>query len=451
MTVTAPATAAIGASGTIGLSFSGLSAGDPLPRLRRLRRNGGHAEPDDRPGRHAVANRSGVCRAPRTRTEPRPHRGRGSFVRGCGARQARARPVRPGVGRRQAVGTRTRLRTGRLNSIPAARAAERSTVRAIASRYAACVSGSGGTDSSVRRMSQSRRYWRTTCDRDPANPYAAISTPWASSRSGSRESRRVAAWRAPAMSPAREARLRDHGRGRPRRGPRAARDPPRSTRGRDLRRGPRDRSPGHARRSPDRRRPSPRTLRHPARSVSRGGRRASPSRPRGRCPDRRRPWPAHCGGARGPGAATRRTDRRSPARGRRRSRRGGGVVGAGRAAPRGPARGDRRGGRGGRWPRPRGDRGGGPRTCGVVVPGASISSPMRRPDARPIPPGAGRPSRRSVEVPPGPRPSPRLPPDTPLACPIGHAPPRKRVRGGMFVAQRDAAVSIGATAKVSAS
>ena len=38
MTVTAPASATVGATGAINLAFSGLAAGDQVPRFRRLRR-----------------------------------------------------------------------------------------------------------------------------------------------------------------------------------------------------------------------------------------------------------------------------------------------------------------------------------------------------------------------------------------------------------------------------
>ena len=45
MTVTAPATATIGGTGTINLTFSGLTAGDEVPRLGRLRRLAGLPNP----------------------------------------------------------------------------------------------------------------------------------------------------------------------------------------------------------------------------------------------------------------------------------------------------------------------------------------------------------------------------------------------------------------------
>ncbi len=55
MTVTAPATATIGGTGTINLSFSGLTAGTKYLGSRRLRRRSRDAEPDDRPGRRSLA------------------------------------------------------------------------------------------------------------------------------------------------------------------------------------------------------------------------------------------------------------------------------------------------------------------------------------------------------------------------------------------------------------
>ena len=49
-----PASATIGATAPINLTFSGLAAGNEIPGLGRVRRNRRIAEPDHRPGRHAV-------------------------------------------------------------------------------------------------------------------------------------------------------------------------------------------------------------------------------------------------------------------------------------------------------------------------------------------------------------------------------------------------------------
>ncbi len=64
--------------------------------------------------------------------------------------------------------------------------------------------GLGQRRSASSRASTSarRRYWRTTCDRDPIRPCTAMRTSCASSRSGSRAISRSAASRAPSTSPA---------------------------------------------------------------------------------------------------------------------------------------------------------------------------------------------------------------------------------------------------------
>ena len=57
MTVTAPASATTGATGTITLTFSGLAPATKYLGSVEYSGTRGSAEPDDRPGRHAVGER----------------------------------------------------------------------------------------------------------------------------------------------------------------------------------------------------------------------------------------------------------------------------------------------------------------------------------------------------------------------------------------------------------
>ena len=56
MTVTAPATATLGATGAINLTFNGLAPATKVPGLGGVQRLGRHAGADDREGDYAVVN-----------------------------------------------------------------------------------------------------------------------------------------------------------------------------------------------------------------------------------------------------------------------------------------------------------------------------------------------------------------------------------------------------------
>ena len=170
-----------------------------MPRSHRTVR-GRHAprghEDDDRATDDEGPHPVDATPIPRSRRRPRASGGSSRTAR------VRCRPLRH-PRRRPSVALRVR---------------ERSTVAATAERKTATVSGSGSTPSSRSSISASRRYWRTTCERVPAGPWAQMRTAWASSRSGSRDR----SWRAA-----------DPGRRRPRR---PASGAPRPARGRLRRR-----------------------------------------------------------------------------------------------------------------------------------------------------------------------------------------------------------------------
>ena len=144
------------------------------------------------------------------------------------------------------------------------------------------------------RTSPRRRYWRTTCERDPIRPWTAMRTAWASSRK--RVAREQAVGRVARADAGRRRRAgaRRRSRGRPRTGRPAARARRRSNRGRGPRAGRRGRARSPPRRRTGRRRGRPRSA-----VTSRSMRRRSGCRPyRCRCraarpganPAAARPW-----------------------------------------------------------------------------------------------------------------------------------------------------------------
>ena len=116
--------------------------------------------------RSLVAERPGSAGPPSNRYEPRPRRGRGSSFRDV-RRGGSARGEDPRE--RRAIEDVPSAALGRGHrGGPVAGPADRS---ASAVRYAASVSGSGPTASSrPEDLAQTRRYWRTTCEREPAWP-----------------------------------------------------------------------------------------------------------------------------------------------------------------------------------------------------------------------------------------------------------------------------------------
>ena len=77
--------------------------------------------------------------------------------------------------------------------------------------------------------------------------------------------------------------------------------------------------------------------------------------------------------------------------------------------------------------------------------------PLSRPDDRPFPPWAGRPRRRSIEVPPGPRSPPGFPPARPQACPGSPCPHSWAPRWGNDRRASARLASAGTTRSMSAS
>ena len=84
-----PATATLGGTGAINLTFSGLTAGTKYLGSRRLQRRGRDAEPDDRPGRSVTLPRRRPPPAPRSAG---PRRCRGPCPFPPGSRPPSARP-----------------------------------------------------------------------------------------------------------------------------------------------------------------------------------------------------------------------------------------------------------------------------------------------------------------------------------------------------------------------